>query len=119
MLNGSVVSAALHELVKGMPDSPDLSLMAELFEVEFPECESPVVDNPLQHLHPRRPSTVSRVSQTASTQSPACQNSVVQISVESSETGSISVQPELVLPPIHRKKYARLYTLPRSFKIHV
>ena len=30
--DGSVVSAALHELGKGMPDSPDPSTMAELFE---------------------------------------------------------------------------------------
>ena len=30
--DGSVVSAARHELGKGMPDSPDPSMMAELFE---------------------------------------------------------------------------------------
>ena len=48
-------------------------------------------------------SNVSRVSQTSSTQSPVCQNPASQISVESSENDSISVQPELVLSPIPRK----------------
>jgi len=102
--DGIVVSAALHELVKDMPDSPDPSILAELFEdfeSELPECESPVVDQYI--AAPQSKTTlifnVSCVSQTACTQSSAC-----QISVESRENDSISVQPELVLPPIPRKE---------------
>ena len=103
------MSDALHELVKGMPDSPDLSLMAELFEdfdFELPECESPVVEQYIAAPQPKMTliSTVSCVFQTSSTQSSACQNPTSQISVERRENDSISVQPELVLPPIHRKE---------------
>ena len=99
--DGIVVSAALHELVK---DSPDPSILAELFEdfeSELPECESPVVDQYIAAPQSKTTliSNVSCVSQTASTQSSAC-----QISVESRENDSISVQPELVLPPITRKE---------------
>jgi len=50
--DGSVVSAALHELGKGMPDSPDLSIRWQyclrILSMSSPECL-------LQHLNPRRP----------------------------------------------------------------
>ena len=106
-----VVSAALHELVKGMPDCPDLSLMAE--------CESPVVEQYIAASQSKKTltATVSCVSQTASTQSSAFQNPASQILVESSENDSIQIQPELVLPTIHRKE--RFNAFPRKFKINL